>query len=119
MGDLYRWQRALLSGAVLPRALTQKMFTPWVAESSCGASRGYGYSVAEHPIAGHCLELNGASASTGANGACHLHPNDGLLVVVLSNRWGLCEGATGAESDEYARLFGIEVAVRLFHHLVS
>jgi CubicO group peptidase (beta-lactamase class C family) len=74
--DLYRWDQALSSEQLLPRALLDEVFTPG------NGSYGYGWKI-ERP--GGRLRISHAGNMTGVSNFLARYPEQRLTVIVLSN----------------------------------
>lgn len=85
--DLYRWEQALATDALLPQTLLDMLFTPYAAiPQSNGASYGYGWVISEvegHRMVGHNGGIDGFVASL------NRFPEDGVTIILLSNRQDL------------------------------
>src|SRR5262249_27642851 len=86
--DLYRWDRALVAGQVVPASVVQQAFTPHVACPAGGCALGtdlgygYGWFVADqggHRYVYHWGRIDGFLSSNG------LYTDDDLDVIVLNN----------------------------------
>ena len=80
--DLYRWDRALSSHALISQQLLDEAFTPYVASQYAGSS--YGWFIAKAPTPGHRLiwhdgRVNGFRTYNGR------YPDDGVTIIFLSN----------------------------------
>ncbi|MUL41502.1 beta-lactamase family protein [Streptomonospora sp. PA3] len=98
--DMYRWHRALASGAVLTRAAKRKLFAPHVPEGG-GSYYGYGW-VVEGGDGRTTVWHNGGNGRSYAEFSRHL--DDDLAVFWASNR------ATAAGEWDVAEL-GLTQAV--------
>ena len=77
--DLFMWQKALFGKKLLPDSLFEKMTTPYLNR--------YGYaldidSLGRHKRIGHDGNISGFGSY------CYYYPDDGLSVIVLSNKQG-------------------------------
>lgn len=82
--DLYRWDQALSSHALISQQLLDEAFTPYVASQYAGSSYGYGWFIAKAPTPGHRLiwhdgRVNGFRTYNGR------YPDDGVTIIFLSN----------------------------------
>jgi len=75
-GDLYKWDRALAAGKVLSTASMTKMWTP--------EKDGYAYGWGVKQEGGKTVQGHGGGID-GFSTYIHRVPEDGILVVVLSN----------------------------------
>ncbi|HXB55666.1 MAG TPA: serine hydrolase domain-containing protein [Vicinamibacteria bacterium] len=88
-GDLYKWEQALMSDRVLSPEARRKLWTPHVPESDTGlSSYGYGWRVGKTDH-GTAYSGHGGGSSYGVAAAYFRFPDDGLLMIVLSNQAGL------------------------------
>ena len=88
VGDLFRWNRALLTGApqLVSAATLRQMFTPYVlndpAHPESTQAYGYGWFIGRqgtHSMIWHPGNINGFVSINA------MYPDDGLCVVLLSN----------------------------------
>jgi CubicO group peptidase (beta-lactamase class C family) len=96
-GDLYRWEQALMSDRFLSREARTKLLTPHVPDGSGGKSfYGYGWRVGrtedDMAFSGH-----GGGSSYGVAAAYVRFPDEGMLVLVLSNQARFPGGDDAAE----------------------
>ncbi len=83
--DLFKWDRALYTEAVLPDSLKEKMFTPYVNDY------GYGWNVREQPVGvtGRTTKLiSHGGGINGFNTAIVRVPDGERLIVLLNNTGG-------------------------------
>jgi CubicO group peptidase (beta-lactamase class C family) len=85
-GDLYKWEQALMSDRVLPAEARKKLFGRHAPEGSDASSfYGYGWRVGtsdqDMAFSGH-----GGGSSWGVAAAYFRFPEQGILVLVLSNQ---------------------------------
>ncbi len=83
--DLYTWDRALYTEAVLPEALKEKMFTPYMN------NYGYGWNIREMPIGATDQTVKVIGHGGGINGFNTLIarvPDGERLIVLLNNTGG-------------------------------
>jgi D-alanyl-D-alanine carboxypeptidase len=81
--DLYRWERALEEGRVLPPAQLAKLYHPHVSRGRANAFYGYGWMLGrmhDRPVVTHGGTIEGFVSEF------YRFPDDGVLVIVLSNR---------------------------------
>jgi CubicO group peptidase (beta-lactamase class C family) len=95
-GDLYRWEQALMSDRFLSKEARAKLLSPHVPDGSAGKSfYGYGWRVGrndeDRAFSGH-----GGGSSYGVAAAYVRFPDEGILVLVLSNQAEF-PGRDGAE----------------------
>jgi CubicO group peptidase (beta-lactamase class C family) len=88
VNDLYVWDQALFTDKLIPRALLDEMFTPYVSVPDMGRitgfDYGYGWYIGEfqnHRMVFHTGRIEGFSAINS------VYPDDNVIVVVLSNQW--------------------------------
>jgi CubicO group peptidase (beta-lactamase class C family) len=80
--DLYRWDRALYTDAVVPQSLLATAFTPHIRINS--TEQGYGYGWAIHRQFDRLvIEHNGGIE--GFRTIIARYPNDQAVIIVLSN----------------------------------
>ena len=85
-GDLYKWEQALMSDRFLPADARKKLFSRHVPEGSDAQSfYGYGWRVGtseqDMAFSGH-----GGGSGWGVAAAYFRFPEEGILVLVLSNQ---------------------------------
>jgi CubicO group peptidase (beta-lactamase class C family) len=79
--DLYRWDRALYTDAILSEASREAMFTPW-ADTRQGADYGYGWDIGN--TAGRPSIVHGGGIFGFASFMARF-PQDDAVIIVLSN----------------------------------
>ena len=79
--DLYRWDRALYTDAILSEASREAMFTPW-ADTGQGADYGYGWDIGN--TAGRPSIVHGGGIFGFASFMARF-PQDDAVIIVLSN----------------------------------
>lgn len=85
--DLFRWERALTSGRVLPDSLVQKLFTAYVAEEEGGKSfYGYGWVVEQTAAGATVISHNGGWGPYYAE--LRRYPATGVVAILLTNQRG-------------------------------
>ena len=82
VADLVKWNAALDSGSVLPRATLELMWTPVLLNSGEAAPYGFGWFI--EPSAGHRRIHHGGSLP-GFRAEFARFPDDNLSVIVLAN----------------------------------
>lgn len=81
--DLYRWDRALRSGAVLRPSSVERMTS---VHRELGEEVGYGYGFfVHHPEGGPTVVEHGGDAELGYNASYYRYPDEGHLVLITSN----------------------------------
>lgn len=86
--DLFRWERALTSGRVLPDSLVQTLFTPYVAEQKGGTSYyGYGWRVNRTAAGATTISHNGGWAPS-YYAELRRYPTSGVVAILLTNQRG-------------------------------
>jgi D-alanyl-D-alanine carboxypeptidase len=80
--DLARWERALFSGTLVRPDLLARMTTPYRLKN--GKSTGYGYGLGIWTFEGHRVIEHGGGINGFTTELLRL-PEDGIVVVVLSN----------------------------------
>lgn len=80
--DLYRWDRALYSDALLSAASRAAMFTPWVADTGNGTAYGYGWELGT--MSGRETVSHGGAIFGFASYLARF-PQDDAVIIVLSN----------------------------------
>ncbi|HXB55644.1 MAG TPA: serine hydrolase domain-containing protein [Vicinamibacteria bacterium] len=85
-GDLYRWEQSLMGDRALSPEARRKLLTPYVPTDEEGqGSYAYGWRVGKTsrgtPYSGH-----GGGSDYGVSAAYFRFPDEGILVVVLSNQ---------------------------------
>ncbi|MGH7566589.1 MAG: serine hydrolase domain-containing protein [Gemmatimonadota bacterium] len=84
LGDVERWDRAIETDAVLPAALRERMFTPYVPEGPDSVSfYGYGWAIEETPRHGTLVAHNGGNGIFLAE--LHRWVDENLTVFVFTN----------------------------------
>jgi CubicO group peptidase (beta-lactamase class C family) len=84
VADVYRWLRALDSGAILQDASRKKQLTPWVPEDPSGETRyGYGWVLSSTVGGGRLIEHNGGNGVFFAD--VRRYVDDSLDLVFLTN----------------------------------
>lgn len=81
--DLFRWQQALDAGEILPPAQLEKFYHPHVSRGRPGAHYAYGWfrgTMHERPLVFH------GGTTAGFVSEMYRWPDDGVLVIALSNR---------------------------------
>jgi CubicO group peptidase (beta-lactamase class C family) len=86
-GDLYKWEEALLSDRALSPEARRKLWTPHAPDNS-GSSYGYGWRVGKTGY-GSAYSGHGGGSSWGVACVYYRFPDEGLLVLVLSNQAAL------------------------------
>jgi CubicO group peptidase (beta-lactamase class C family) len=94
--DLIAWGAALLGGKLLNEDSTRRMFATYPETRMRGMHYGYGMVLAER--AGRRLYYHGGGIS-GFTSVLQIYPDDGVIVVVLSN---LDSESTGAAAWQVA-----------------
>ena len=83
--DMYRWDQALYTNALVSQQTLAEAFTPYVAASQyTGSGYGYGWFIAKAPAPGHRLiwhdgRIDGFRTYIGR------HPDDHVTIIFLSN----------------------------------
>lgn len=80
--DLFRWDQALYSNAILPQAQLEKFFKAHVERGRPGRHYAYGWFIDD--VHGH-RAINHGGTTEGFVCAYYRFPQDRLLIVVLSN----------------------------------
>ena len=88
VNDLYLWDQALSTDKLIPKDLSDKMFTPYISIPDMGRitriGYGYGWLIGEiknHSMVFHTGRIEGFSAINA------VYPDDKIIVVVLGNQW--------------------------------
>ncbi len=88
--DLYLWDQALYTEQLIPQALLETMFTPYVSVASdpilqsYGDQTGYGYGLLIGQVNGHKAIGHGGVVE-GFHTLMSRYPDDKLVIIVLSN----------------------------------
>lgn len=84
--DLYRWDQALSANTLLPRALQDLAFTPYVNATALfpGARYGYGWFISQSPVQGHQIIWHDGIID-GFRNYIGRYVNDDLTIIILSN----------------------------------
>jgi CubicO group peptidase (beta-lactamase class C family) len=98
VGDLGRWNQALLAGKVLSEASLKAAWTPVNVAAPKGSSpdspingRGYGYGWLVGKVRG-LSEIQHSGSLPGFVGSVSLFPSEHFVVAVLDNAWGSLPG---------------------------
>jgi CubicO group peptidase (beta-lactamase class C family) len=88
VNDLVLWDQALFTDRLIPQDLSAKMFTPYHSVPDMGRITGFGYGygwfigdIQHHRAVFHPGRIAGFSTLNS------VFPDDGIVVVVLSNQW--------------------------------
>src|SRR5438876_2301404 len=82
--DMYRWDQALSHSTLISQKTLNAVFTPYATPQYAGSKYGYGWFLAQGPVAGHKLiwhdgKIPGFRTYNG------FYPQDGVTIIVLSN----------------------------------
>ncbi len=83
--DLYRWDRALYSAALLPQGELAQMFAPYADCSSAFKGMAYGYGWYTGEYLGRRLVMHEGS-DTGARTIILRYPDEQAVIILLSNQ---------------------------------
>lgn len=89
VNDLYKWYQALQGESVLSAAAKEKFLSPHVRENEGDFFYAYGWSVGNSPLGSKVVWHNGGDGIFNAD--FKWFPDDGTVIIVLSNR-ALSEG---------------------------
>jgi CubicO group peptidase (beta-lactamase class C family) len=92
--DLYTWAQAISTDQLIPQSLREVMFTPFVSIPDSEASYGYGWGIGQqfgHAWIGH------AGSVPGFQSEIDRYPEDGVVIILLSNREDTNLGLTASE----------------------
>ena len=89
-GDMYRWEQTLQSDRVLSAEARAKLFKPHVPATG-DASYGYGWRIGK-TARGTSWSGHGGGSGFGVSAAHYRFPDDGVLVVVISNQASIVGG---------------------------
>src|SRR5712664_3159100 len=84
--DLFLWDQALYTNTLLPQSVLRTAFTPYVdaAELFPGSGYGYGWFIAQSPVAGHRLIWHDG-AINGFRNYIGRYVDDHVTIIALSN----------------------------------
>lgn len=81
--DLFRWDQALYTDELIPQALRDEMFTPFVPVPDTNLGYGYGWFIGkqlDHVLISHGGNIEGFCAKIDR------YPSEKVTIIVLSNR---------------------------------
>lgn len=85
VNDLYRWDQALASNALVPQTTLTKVFTPYVnATLFPGSTYGYGWFLTRAPVPGHQLTWHDGVID-GFRNFIGRYVDDHVTIIFLSN----------------------------------
>jgi len=82
--DLYRWDQALYTRALVSQQLLDEAFTPYIASQYAGSGYGYGWFIANGPLPGHRLIWHDGRVD-GFRTYIGRYPDDRVTIIFLSN----------------------------------
>ncbi len=94
--DMYRWDQALAHSILVSQKTLHAIFTPYATSQYAGSKYGYGWFLAQGPVAGHRLIWHDGKIP-GFRTYNAFYPLDGVTVIVLSNVATLDEMALAGE----------------------
>ncbi len=94
--DMYRWDQALMHSTLVSQKTLSAAFTPYATSQYAGSKYGYGWFLAQSPVAGHRLiwhdgKIPGFRTYNG------FYPQDGITLIILSNLAAVDEIALAGE----------------------
>lgn len=104
LADLMKWNAALEAGALLPRPLLERMWTPY--KTTDGKEQPYGFGWYLDPVNGH-KQIHHGGALTGFRAEYTRFVDDKLAVIVLTNA-----------DDASANAIAVNVAAQYIKNLV-